>query len=125
MSQTQKKQEYLLHQQKCEILLQEPEIRFAGLIDSMGHLVAGGMKKGLTPLEDQEDRRKMFMELILRVTTRQEFDSTMGRVKYSASRREKIVMMSFPLEKEVLLVSAKPDVDIEKTAKKVMTLCNI
>ena len=125
MSQTQKKQDYLLHQQKCEILLQEPEIRFAGVIDSMGHLVAGGMKKGLTPLEAQEDRRKMFMELILRVTTRQEFDSTMGQVKYTASRREKIVVMSFPLEKDVFLVSAKPDVDIEKTAKKVMNLCNI
>jgi len=91
----------------------------------MGHLVAGGMKKGLTPLEDQEDLRKMYMELILRVTTRQEFDSTMGRVKYTASRREKVVMMSFPLEKKVLLVSAKPDVDIDKTAKKVMNLCNI
>jgi len=34
-------------------------------------------------------------------------------------------VMSFPLEKGVLLVSANPDVDIEKTAKKVMTLCNI
>jgi len=114
-----------LHQQKCEILLQEPEIRFAGLIDSMGHLVAGGMKKGLTPLEDQEDRHKMFMELILRVSTRQEFDSTMGKVKYSASRREKLVVMSFPLEKKVLLVSAKPEVDIDMTAKKIMNLYNI
>jgi len=113
------------YQQKCKLLLDEPEIRFAGLIDSMGHLVAGGMKESLTPLEDDADIRKLYMELILRVTTRKEFDYSMGPVKYSASRREKVVVMSFPLDNMVLLVSAKPDVDIDKTANKVMKMLNI
>jgi len=109
---------------ECEKLLQEPEIRFAGIINPMGNLIAGGFKKGVKPLEDEADRRKMYMELILRVTTRNEFDNCLGPVKYSASRREKVVMLSFSLGGNVLLVSAKPDVDIDKTAKKIIEICS-
>jgi len=112
-------------QQKCELLLKEPEIRFAGVIDAMGNLVVGGMKKGLTSLEDEADKRKMFMELVLRVTTRQDFDSSLGKVEYSASRRKKAVVISFPIDKMILLVSAEPNVDIDQTAKKIQKICNI
>ncbi len=110
------------HQQGCKTLLQEPEIRFAGVINPMGNLIVGGMKEGLTPLEDEEDRRKMYMELILRVTTRKDFDYGLGPVKYSASRREHVVVMSFLLDDAVLMVSAQQDVDIDQTAKKIMKI---
>ncbi len=110
------------YQQGCKRLLQEPEIRFAGVINSMGNLIVGGMKEGLTPLEDEEARRKMYMELVLRVTTRKDFDHSLGPVKYSASRREKVVVMSFPLDNAILMVSAQPDVDLDQTAKKVMKI---
>ena len=125
MSQVEKSNEFFLFEQKCQNLLKEPEIRFAGLINPMGHLVAGGMKKGLKPLEDDADMRKLYMELILRVSTRQEFDQTLGEVKYSASRRTKAVVISFPIDNKVLLVSASPDVSIDDTAKKVMKIAGI
>jgi len=125
MSQVEKSNELYPFEQKCQNLLKEPEIRFAGLISPMGHLVAGGMKKGLKPLEDDADMRKLYMELILRVSTRQEFDQTLGVVNYSASRREKAVVISFPIGNKVLLISAKPDVNIDETAKKVMKIAGI
>jgi hypothetical protein len=125
MSQVEKSNEFFLFDQKCQNLLKEPEIRFAGLINPMGHLVAGGMKKGLKALEDDADMRKLYMELILRVSTRQEFDQTLGEVRYSASRRTKAVVMSFPIDNKVLLVSANPDVSIDDTAKKVMKIAGI
>ena len=125
MSQVEKSNEFFLFEQKCQNLLKEPEIRFAGLINPMGHLVAGGMKEGLKALEDDADMRKLYMELILRVSTRQEFDQTLGEVKYSASRRSKAVVMSFPIDNKVLLVSANPDVSIDDTAKKVMKIAGI
>lgn len=106
-------------------MLKEPEIRFAGVINPMGNLVAGGMKKGLTMLEDAEDRRKMYMELILRVTMRKEFDYSLGEVKYTASRRKNVVVMSFPLGNEVLFVSAESHVDIDKTAQQIMQMWHI
>jgi len=125
MSQVEKSNEYYLFDQKCQNLLKEPEIRFAGLISPMGHLVAGGMKKGMKPLEDDADMRKLYMELILRVSTRQEFDQSLGEVEYSASRRKKAVVMSFPIDNKVLLVSANTDVDIDVTAKKIKKIAGI
>ena len=125
MSSVQKSNEYSEFQLKCNRLLKEDEIRFAGLINKMGRLVVGGFKKGITPLEDEGERQKMYMELALRVSMRMDFDYCLGKVKYSASRREKAVMMSFPINNTVLLVSAEPDVDIDKTAKKIMKLCGL
>ena len=125
MSQVEKSNEYYVFEQKCQNLLKESDIRFAGLINPMGHLVAGGMKKGLKPLEDDADMRKLYMELILRVSTRQEFDQTLGVVHYSASRREKAVLLSFPIGNKVLLVSADANVNIDETAKKVKKIAGI
>ena len=116
----QKAHEYSVFQKKCDLLLQDDEVRFAGLINNMGKLVAGGFKEGISPYEDEAERQKMFMELALRVSMRMEFDYTLGPVKYSASRREKVVMMSFPINNNVLMISATPSIDIEKLAKKVL-----
>jgi hypothetical protein len=125
MSQVEKSNEYYAFEQKCQNLLKESEIRFAGLINPMGNLVAGGMKEGLEPLEDDADMRKLYMELILRVSTRQEFDQTLGVVNYSASRREKAVVLSFPIGNKVLLISADANVNIDETAKKVKKIAGI
>jgi len=44
----------------------------------------------------------------------------MDRVKYSASRREKIVMMSFPLKNCILMVTAEPNVNIDRLAYRII-----
>ncbi len=124
-AQKEKAEEYLIFDQKCTLLLQEDEIRFAGFINSMGRLVAGGFKEGITPLEDEAERQKMYMELALRVSMRKEFDYSLGPVKYAASRREKAVVMSFPMDSSVLLISAEPDCHIDETANKIMKLVGL
>ena len=111
-------------EQKCNKLLELNEIRFVGIINNMGKLLSGGFKKGVTPLEDDAERQKMYMELALRVSMRMEFDYCLGPVKYSASRREKAVMMSFPINNKVFFISAETWVDIEKLAKKIMLIIN-
>lgn len=120
MSQIEQNQEYLVFQDKCKNLLELPKIRFAGLINHMGKLVAGGFKGGIEPLENDAERQKMYMELALRVSMRKDFDYSLGPVKYSASRRANVVMMSFPLGNKVLLISAEPDIDVDQTAKKIL-----
>lgn len=117
--------EYWIFEQKCKKILQEDEIRFAGIVNRMGRLVAGGFKEGIRPLEDEEDRRKMYMELILRVSMRSEFDYSLGKVKYTASKREKAIVMSFPLDNNVLFISAEPDISIDKTANKILKLIGV
>ena len=52
------------------------EIRFAGVINERGRLIAGGMKESIKPLEDKKDDEMLYMELALRVKMRKEFDKT-------------------------------------------------
>ena len=117
--------EYQSHQQKCELLLQDPEIRFAGLLDPLGNLVAGGFRTGVEPLKDENETKKMFIEAVLRQRTREEFDYNLGPVQYGAARRKNAVIMSFPIGKNVLFISADPFVEIDKTAKKIMKIYGI
>ncbi|MDA0756436.1 MAG: hypothetical protein O3C04_03395 [Crenarchaeota archaeon] len=83
----------------------DPKIRFSGLINSHGRLIAGGMLKKVKSLENEKKDEMLYMELALRVKMRQEFDDDFGRVHFSLSYREKLIVMSFPIGKNVLLVS--------------------
>jgi len=109
---------------KCKKLTHENEIRFAGIINEKGQLVAGGFKDGLAPLAENESRLNDFMEFASRISLRKEFDKTLGPINYLAARRDKIVLISFPfpVSKFVLLISAEPTVDIERIAKKVVDI---
>lgn len=113
-----------LHQ-KCELILKEPEIRFAGFLDMMGNLVTGSFSDGVKPLKDEDERKKMFIEAVLRIRTRQDFDENLGPVEYAAARRKNVVTFTFLYGDNVLFVSAEPNVDIDKTAKKIMKSCSI
>jgi hypothetical protein len=57
-----------------KIINLDPLLRSSRIINSRGHLVAGGMKKGMLSLESQKQDEMMFMELALRVRMRHEFD---------------------------------------------------
>lgn len=109
-------------QQKADLIASEPEIRFAGFLDMMGNLVAGSFRTGLTPLKNEEERKKMFIEAVLRIRTRQDFDENLGAVEYAAARRTKVVTMTFFVDDKVLFVSAEPDVEIDTTARKIQNL---
>ena len=88
-------------------------MRSARIINNRGHLEAGGMKDGLVSLENQKQDEMLFMELALRVRMRHEFDKEFGEVNFSLSYREKVVIISFPLENDdVLLVSTEKDIEI-------------
>lgn len=89
-------------------------IRFVGLINEKGRLVAGGMAEGKKPLEDTKKDEMLYLELALRVRMRQEFDAELGPVKFAMSYRDKVIVMSFPVGKEILLVSSETNLDFGK-----------
>ena len=95
----------------CKQILQlDPKMRSARFINARGHLAAGGMKDGLLSLEAKKQDEMMFMELALRVRMRHEFDTEFGIVHFSLSYRDKVIVMSFPLSNDdVLLVSREKD----------------
>ncbi len=101
----------------------DPKMRSARIINNRGHQEAGGMKKGLLSLEAQKQDEMMFMELSLRVRMRHEFDKEFGIVHFSMSYRDKVIVMSFPLTNDdVLLVSCEKEIDFGKVSFKILKI---
>ncbi len=113
-----------LYVKKCNHLLEEPEIRFAGIVDKNGKLIAGGFKEGIIPHEDDNAKLQSFFEFVSKASIRKEFDESLGPINYIAARRDKAVLVSFPfpITQILLLISAEPTVNIEILAKKVIEI---
>lgn len=113
-----------LFDEKCNRLLGESEIRFAGIVDKNGKLIAGGFKEGITPYENDKTKLQSFFEFVSNASIRKEFDESLGPINYIAARRDKAVLVSFPfpITQILLLISAEPTVDIEILAKKVIEI---
>lgn len=111
-----------LFKQKLDEILSEQEIRFAGFVNMQGDLVEGQFREDVVPFENDEEQKRIFRELAVRISTRKNFDFSMGAVKYSASRREKLVMMSFPLKNIILLITTEPNVNIDRLAYKIIQI---
>ncbi|PBO82403.1 MAG: hypothetical protein DSZ22_01710 [Thaumarchaeota archaeon] len=100
----------------------DSKVRFAGVINSKGRLVAGGMTPSKKRLGDRKRDEMLYMELALRVKMRREFDDDLGKVKFSMSFREKLIVMSFPMENDVLMVSLEKKTQFENIAHSILKL---
>ena len=100
----------------------DSKVRFAGVINSKGRLVAGGMTPSKKRLGDRKRDEMLYMELALRVKMRREFDDDLGEVKFSMSFREKLIVMSFPIKNDVLMVSMESKTQFEKIAFNILKL---
>ena len=94
----------------------DSKVRFAGVVNSKGRLIAGGMAPSKKRLGDRKRDEMLYMELALRVKMRREFDDDLGKVKFSMSFREKLIVMSFPMEDNVLMVSMERKTKFEQIA---------
>ncbi len=107
----------------CELAKKvDSRVRFAGVINSRGRLIAGGMVASKKALEDEKKDEMLFMELALRVKMRSEFDDDLGKVKFSMSFREKLIVMSFPIKNDILMVTMERKTQFEKISFKILKL---
>lgn len=100
----------------------DPKIRFAGVINERGRLVAGGMKENVEPLESEKDDEMIFMELALRVKMRKEFDRQLGPVNFAMASRERALAISFLINEDILYVVSEPDADYGILPKKILSI---
>jgi hypothetical protein len=91
-------------QKLCDaIFALNSNIRFAGVVNNMGTLVAGGMRQSVKSMEHKEDSSRLYLESAIRSEMRKDFDKEFGKTIYSFSEREKIKVASFPLQDDHLL----------------------
>ena len=89
----------------------DKKVRFSGIINERGRLVASEMKKD-SHFVSAKDDEMLFMELALRVRMRRDFEDRLGKVRYSMTIREQHVGMSFPIKTDFLYVTTDSDVNL-------------
>jgi hypothetical protein len=87
------------------------DIRYAGIINDGGTLLAGGMRKGLDSITEEQSDELYLAQTALRKSMRQRFDDTMGRARFAYVERERISMLTFYMDKNILVLSIEPNVD--------------
>ena len=92
----------------------DPSIRFVGIVNDKGKLVEGGIKKNVKPLVDEKESEMVLMEIALMARMRREHDKQLGPVNFTISHREKVVLLTFPVEDDILYVSATKEIDLAK-----------
>ncbi len=102
----------------CTALMEEEKIRHAGVINSLGHLIAGGFKKGVPSLLTDDKVRMVYMQMQLDLHMRQDLDDILGPIDYIASRRKNQLIITVPIDENLVLISAEPNADDKKIIKK-------
>ena len=101
------------------ILELDPAIRFAGLIETSGHLFAGGMREGIdTQLKGKNSDLSLHQSAHI-VFLREKFSEELGSLKYVLYDYDKVKMFNIPVKEYILVFSAESDANAEDTVNKV------
>lgn len=102
----------------------DKKIKFAGIINERGRLVASEIKKDVHIIS-KKDEELLFMELALRVRMRKDFEEQLGKVKYSMTVRDEHIGMNFPIKTDFLYIATEPDVDVIELSDKIIKIINL
>ena len=72
-----------------EIVQLDNSIRFIGIANNLGSLVATAYRNGLIQLMNRQETSHYAIQAVLRATTREDFESKIGRLEYSIGGYER------------------------------------
>lgn len=121
---SQQPNENKIFEQKCHLLLDERGVRYIGVINNMGRQIAGGYKKTITRLVDEEEH-KISLEHTLEILLTKDLDESLGSIDSIITRRKKVTMITIPMKKFSLLISAERNSDAEKLVEKASKLFSV
>jgi hypothetical protein len=81
-----------------QVLLLDKSIRFAGIANNMGTLIAYKLREGLVPLLNEEELQNNIMKAVLRMKTREDYESKLGDVIYIFALYKRVKRASIPLD---------------------------
>src|ERR671924_1112628 len=96
---------YSYAKQICNQVLQlDKSIRFAGIANNMGTLIAYKLREGLVPLLNEEELENNIMKTVLRMKTREDYESKLGDVIYTFALYKRVKRATIPLDHPNLAV---------------------
>ncbi len=105
-------------EQGSKKILQEKKVRLVRIINRLGRVIVERYKEGITSLLQDKEDRMISMQLALEIFLRDEFDEKLGPIDYVLSKRKKISLISIPIGKHLVLVSAEPNADVNDIVEK-------
>jgi hypothetical protein len=98
------------------ILESDKTIRFVGISNKMGNQIISRYRSGLVPLLTPEEIEMYAMQSVLRMNTRKDYESKLGKPIYSFTLYQKIKRVTVTLENReypILLASFDIEADHE------------
>ena len=103
----------------------ERSIRFAGIISKDGKLLAGGMREGIVPFEDEVHAKRWYNQLTIRREMSRMFDRILGKSHYVIEEREKNKQLTIYLDNKILFVTLEPEANVYKVIDMLLSISNI
>ena len=100
-----------------KIISLDSQMRFAAIIDLKGNIIEGIMKEGKTSLESQRQEENFCKQVADRRKMRQEFDKSLGKVRYVHVEREKVTQFVIYTKRKTLFVTIEPELSISRKMK--------
>jgi hypothetical protein len=96
---------YAYAKEICSQVLQlDKSIRFAGIGNNMGTLIAYKLREGFVPLLNEEELQDNIMKTVLRMKTREDYESKLGDVIYTFALYKRVKRATIPLDHPDLAV---------------------
>jgi hypothetical protein len=98
-----------------EVLSLDRAIRYCGVIDKEGKIIAGGMRKGVNSLEPSSLEPKLITQLAILLGADKGWDAYLGKTDYFLIHKSKVNLALFPIAGfGGVLVSTEPSFSINK-----------
>jgi hypothetical protein len=118
----------VLHNLCKRILESDAAIRFAGIPNKMGNQLVSCYRAGLVPLLTPREVEIFAIESVLRMKTRKDYESKLGKPIYSFTLYQKLKRVTISLESKeypILMVSLDLEADHENIiVNKILPLIN-
>ena len=88
------------------------KIRFVAVISDSGNILLAQMKSDKHSLLKQESEEKFCRDVVKRKKMRQEFDKSLGRVRYVNVERENITQIVTYINSKSILVTVEPELTV-------------
>jgi hypothetical protein len=96
-----------------DILTKDLSIRFAAVANQMGILIESEYREGLKPLMNRQETEHYTMQTVFRASTRETFESKIGKQRYAIAVYEKVIRATIP----IIVIGSQEDRDDKQENK--------
>ena len=82
----------------CQTIIKiDPSIRYFGIADGHGHILAAAERPGLVPLLNQQETEQYAITAATRLYTRIRWQHILGKINYTCSHYDKLLRSTIPI----------------------------